>query len=124
MLHVRFGESYIRVRFAIGRNLAVPVLLSTTFIDKSIRCIFTGDEKIVWLNFSSVLTLVVQITESNKTKKQQDYIFTHTIDEQGFNQELNGVSPTVSPRPLPKTTVLAVKIAKDIVYLVVFTQFE
>lgn len=40
VLHMRMGERNVRLTFEIVRNLAVPVRLSTSFIDKFNKRIF------------------------------------------------------------------------------------
>lgn len=67
MLHVRMGESRIRVMFEIFRNLAVPVFLGILLIDNSIKIIFSIKRKIVLFNSPPVPILTVHETEADKT---------------------------------------------------------
>lgn len=66
MLHVRAGESSIRILFGINRNVPDPVPLGTLLIGKFIKDIFSSERKIVQLNSSAVPIFTVQKLETDK----------------------------------------------------------
>lgn len=68
---VQIAESDMRVMFGIVRNLAVPVLTSTSFTDKCINGIFRSGMKIVPFNSPPVAILTVHGTEIDETEEQQ-----------------------------------------------------
>lgn len=46
-LHVRIGDSRVKVVYGAVRNLSIPVLLAIPFIDGFVKCIFPPEQKIV-----------------------------------------------------------------------------
>lgn len=58
-LLVRMGDSRVRVRLGVVRNLAVPVLLETSFIDMFVKGIFSPERRVVPYNSKEVLVLVI-----------------------------------------------------------------
>lgn len=72
VLRVRIEDSAIGVMFRVVGNLAVPVLLGTSFIDKIIKNIFPDERKTVLFNYSSVSTLTVHQTETDRPGEQED----------------------------------------------------
>lgn len=50
IIHINMGEARVRVTFGIIKNLAVPVLLRTSFIAKFVKGIFPTERKIVPYN--------------------------------------------------------------------------
>lgn len=52
-LQVRMGDSRVGVVFVVVHNLAIPVLLGTSFIDRFVRGIFSPERKIVAYKFQT-----------------------------------------------------------------------
>lgn len=68
VLHVQTEESGICAILGIFKKLAVPVLLGTPFINIFIIAIFRSERKIFPFNSSPVPILMVNETETDKTK--------------------------------------------------------
>lgn len=120
-LHVQIEEGHIRVTFGIFRNLAVPVLLGTSFINNFAKGIFPGEKKMIPFNSPTVLILTMLERETDQTEEQQEDTVTNIISDQYFTQELVRVACTVTLRSLSETSVLFATNAGSIVQLDAFT---
>lgn len=58
-LHVRVGDSRVRVVFSVARSRAVPVLQGISFIDKSAKGIFSSERMVVVYNSKQVPILAL-----------------------------------------------------------------
>lgn len=108
----------------IVRNLTVPIILCTSFIDKFIKGNFPGERKTVPFNYPPALIFMLYVTESDMTKEQQDDIVAKILAEEGYNRELLRVERIVTRKPLIETAVFVATNTRGIVRIDDSTKFE
>lgn len=70
ILHVTMGDARVTVVFRIARNLAVPVLIQTSFIDSFVKVSFSSEWKIV--RYLPRLVQNLSIKDMLKAPKQKE----------------------------------------------------
>lgn len=110
--------------FGVIRNLAVPVLLSTSFVDQCIEDIFPGELKMVPFNASAVPIIILFKTETENIEEQQDETVSKIMPDYEFTKELVRVANTIIPKPLSESSVLVATKTKSIVHLDALRQFK
>lgn len=63
-LHVRMSDCLVHVNLGTVRNLAVPVFLSTTCMDRFVESIFQMERKVVLFNSKQVSIMILAIQTS------------------------------------------------------------
>lgn len=70
--HVKMGEARIRVVFEVVRQLVLPVLDGTSFIDKNVRGIFPEESKIVPHNSEPVHLFAVLDEAQTREDREEE----------------------------------------------------
>lgn len=69
-LHIRIGDSIVRVVFGAVRNVAAPVLLGTSFIDTYFKGSFPPERKIKLYNPKQVRIIAIKhLPEKHKNRE-------------------------------------------------------
>lgn len=123
-LDVRTGDSVLRVMSGIVRNLTVPVLLGTSFIDRFIKVIFASERKIVPFNPPPVLIVMVHGVESDKIEERRDGTAANITAQQDFNQNLIQLTRTITLKLLSETSVFVARNAMGIISIDSYTQVK
>lgn len=81
-LFVRIGDLHMHALFGVVENLAVDMILGTSFIDCSVRGLFSSERKIVLSN-SRPVAIILTEKKVNEIADNTKEVDRHTIAERG-----------------------------------------
>lgn len=117
--YVRMDEARVRVELGELRNLAVPILLGTSFVDKFVKGVFPSKRKIVTYNSPRVSLLLIHeaLTDNqgfNDESENGTYKGILVVEYVEREQSIR-IARTIVLQPMSETAVLVVTNAKRLV---------